>query len=208
MALLLKSGPERILQKEYVILQPNISEEEFWDYANEDADCELIQGVLYIHSPASEEHEDIFSYLMTFFRLYLGKSQLGKIYGSRFVMRLSKQWNPESDLLIILKDHYARIHENKIEGPADLIIEILSPSTREVDLDKKLPKYLEVGVAEVWVIDPASRILSIHHPNVPPLHLSSDSSHPITSTVLGVLPLQPKWIWNREKYPIHKIFTL
>ena len=90
MTILLKSGPERLIKKEYMIIQPDIGEEEFWGYANEDSDCELIEGDLYIHSPASEEHEDIFSYLMGFFRYYLGKTNLGKVYGSRFVMRLSK----------------------------------------------------------------------------------------------------------------------
>ena len=67
MTILLKFQEERIFEKEYIILQPDITEEEFWTFANEDTHCELIDGVLVIHSPASEEHEDIFCHLLTIF---------------------------------------------------------------------------------------------------------------------------------------------
>ncbi len=63
--MLLKFGEEKYIEKEYLILQPDVSEEEFWEYANEDTNCELINGVLIIHPPASEVHESIFKYLLT-----------------------------------------------------------------------------------------------------------------------------------------------
>ena len=55
------------------------------------------------------------------------------------------------------------IKESRIEGAADLVIEILSKSTKKLDLTEKLPKYLKAGVKEVWIIDPKSRTISIHH---------------------------------------------
>lgn len=41
-----------------------------------------------------------------------------------------------------------------IYGAPDLVIEILSPSTRRKDVTLKLNKYLNAGVREYWIIDP------------------------------------------------------
>ena len=41
-----------------------------------------------------------------------------------------------------------------IGGAPDLIIEVLSPSTRKKDMTKKLHKYTDAGVREYWIVDP------------------------------------------------------
>lgn len=202
MTVLLKFGEEKLLEGEYFILQPNVSEEVFWEFVNEDSNCELINGDLIIHSPASEEHEDIFSYLNALFRLYLEKTKEGKVYGSRFVMRLSKKWSPEPDLLIILSKNYANIKDTYYDGPADLVLEILSPSTREIDINKKLPKYLEAGVKEVWMIDPEKKNLTIHHKNEKKNYTNHKSDEVVGSSILSDFKLRIKWLWEREKYPV------
>ena len=48
---------------DYLLMKFNVSEDEFWEVANEDSNFELINGVLIIHSPASTEHEELFGYL-------------------------------------------------------------------------------------------------------------------------------------------------
>ncbi|MHA1265368.1 MAG: Uma2 family endonuclease [Candidatus Helarchaeota archaeon] len=205
MTILLKFGEEKLIDKEYMILQPDVTEAEFWEYANEDTNCELIDGVLIIHSPASEEHESIFKYLLTFFNIYLEKTGKGRVYGSRFVMRLSPKWNPEPDLMIILPKNYSQIQKNVVEGPADIVIEILSKATKEIDLTKKLPKFLDSGVQEVWIIDPEEKLLSIHTPSEKRIYSDPQSEDFIESPTLGTLPLKIKWIWNRAQLKIKRI---
>lgn len=41
--------------------------------------------------------------------------------------------------------------------PPDWVCEILSPSTRRIDLYKKRPIYARAGVSHLWLIDPAAR---------------------------------------------------
>ncbi len=205
MTVLLKFGEEKLIDKEYIILQPDVTEAEFWEYANEDMNCELINGVLVIHSPAPELHESIFKYLLTFFNIYLEKTGKGKVYGSRFVMRLSPKWNPEPDLMIILPNNYSRIQKNMVDGPADIVIEILSKTTKEIDLTKKLPKFLESGVQEVWMIDPEEKLITIYTPAEKRIYTESQSKEFIVSPVLGQLTLKIKWIWNRDEFPVYKI---
>jgi len=198
--------PEQILLKgDYIVFKPDYSEEEFWQIANEDTNFELIDGVLVIHSPASTEHEEIFQYLLTFINYYLSITNQGKVFGSRLVMRLSEKWNPEPDLMIILPENYHKISESKINGIADIIIEILSNSTREMDITKKLPKYLAAGAKEVWIIDPKTHCIEIHKPKQDMKMIQENQEILITTPLLSGFEFNAQWIWQRNKFPINKI---
>lgn len=191
---------DKRLTGEFIILQPGISEEEFYDFADEDIKCELINGVLVIQSPASSEHEDIFGYLYTLLRQYLAETKEGRVFGSRLAMRLSPSWSPEPDLLVILPTTYSHLKDERLEGPAEIVIEILSKSTREIDLEKKLPAYLKFGIKEVWIIDPEEKTLSIHTQTKTQEWDISQGNEKARSNVLSEFYLQINWLWERDKY--------
>jgi Uma2 family endonuclease len=190
------------LQGDFIAFKQDVSEEEFWDLANEDSNFELIDGVLVIHSPATPEHEDIGRYLSGFLSLFLEKTSQGKVYGSHVVMRLDSQWDPEPDLLVLLAENYDKIKQSRIEGPADIVIEVLSKSTKELDLTKKIPKYLEAGVKEIWIIDPILQSITIQWVDDSMEWTKIDSDDCLISKVIQDLPLQINWIWHREDYPL------
>ena len=58
-------------------------------------------------------------------------------------MRLSEAWNPEPDILVVTSKRVENIKNILLDGPADIVIEILSKATREIDITKKLLKYLD-----------------------------------------------------------------
>ena len=205
MAILLKFPKDVILEGDYIIIKPEVSEQEFWELSNEDSNYELIDGVLIIHSPASEEHEDIFSHLNSILRYYLQETGKGRIYGSRFVMRLSQKWNPEPDILVIGPEKYKNVTKTRLDGPADLVIEILSKSIKEMDLGKKLPKYIESGVKEVWIIDPEEKSIRLITKEGEKNYNDPKSDIKIESKFLPELKLQVKWIWERNEYTSNKI---
>ncbi len=57
--------------------------------------------------------------------------------------------------------HEPQIGPGAIETLPDLVIEILSPGTRENDLGPKRRQYLSTGVRELWLIDPADRTATV-----------------------------------------------
>lgn len=44
----------------------------------------------------------------------------------------------------------------------EIIIEILSPSTRQYDLRVKLRKYEEMRIKEYWIVDPKTKSMTVH----------------------------------------------
>jgi Uma2 family endonuclease len=43
----------------------------------------------------------------------------------------------------------------------DLVVEVLSPATRENDLGPKRERYAGAGVKELWLVDPANRLVLV-----------------------------------------------
>jgi Uma2 family endonuclease len=58
------------------------------------------------------------------------------------------------DILLILPDGPARVIRRGVEGPPDLVVEVLSPSNRGHDLLTKRALYGRAGVREYWLVDP------------------------------------------------------
>ncbi len=48
-----------------------------------------------------------------------------------------------------------------IHGSPDMVVEILSPSTRNIDLRVKSDRYLNCGVKEYWIVDPKEKTISV-----------------------------------------------
>ena len=44
-------------------------------------------------------------------------------------------------------------------GTPSLVVEILSPSTRSIDMVKKLNTYIISGVQEYWMVDPKQKTI-------------------------------------------------
>jgi Uma2 family endonuclease len=113
---------------------------------------EVWDGILHMVPPPSTEHQRLGS------RLHL---TLGPIAASRGFEPFyeSGVFDPAAgDSNYRVPDlAFARpedISKRGIEGKAALVIEILSPGDETRD---KLPFYAAVGVAEIWIVDPATR---------------------------------------------------
>jgi hypothetical protein len=50
-----------------------------------------------------------------------------------------------------------KLEERGCNGPPDMVIEIVSPSTTRYDRTVKFNKYREAGVREYWIVDPEGR---------------------------------------------------
>src|SRR5207244_1663608 len=112
------------LEPPYLIIKPGVSEEEFYRLAGEDSDWEYLDGRIVMHSPASPHHEHLFIFLVTLWRAFLDERGGGQVLGSRCAMRLDAHWSPEPDILVVRDSRRHLLMPGRLEGPADLVIEI------------------------------------------------------------------------------------
>ena len=71
----------------------------------------------------------------------------------------------QPDVLAILPSGAARLSKRGVEGPPDLVVEVLSPSNRDHDRYTKRALYGVAGVREYWIVDPDARtveVLTLH----------------------------------------------
>ena len=50
----------------------------------------------------------------------------------------------------------------RIDGAPDFVMEVLSPSSVEMDTGLKLVKYLSAGVREYWIVDPGREKVEVY----------------------------------------------
>ena len=53
----------------------------------------------------------------------------------------------------------------------DLVVEILSPTDRPAEVQRKLDEYFASGVRLAWVVDPAERVVHVHEGRLDPRRL-------------------------------------
>jgi Uma2 family endonuclease len=60
----------------------------------------------------------------------------------------------EPDVLYVANEHLARLKQAYLDGPADLVVAIVSPESAERDRSSKFYEYQEAGILEYWPVDP------------------------------------------------------
>lgn len=132
-----------------------MSAEEFLAWADEDVWAEWEDGEVIIMSPASYLHQSISRFLTMLIGHFLEGRDMGVVLAAPFAMWLpiSNRFR-EPDLLVVLKENLDRIKETYLDGPADLVVEIVSEESILLDRGMKFAEYEIDGVREYWVIDP------------------------------------------------------
>ena len=68
----------------------------------------------------------------------------------------------QPDLVFVAATRREIVKLHGIEGPPDLVAEILSPGTEEPDRGYKLKMYARHGVLEYWIVDPEMRTIDVY----------------------------------------------
>ena len=106
-----------------------------------------------MQSPASVKHERIFRNISTQFHNYVIKNNFGEVLGSRFTIAFDKDFRFEPDVVFISKDNKGIFAEYEFSGIPDLVIEIMSKTSKNYDLKTKREIYRQYKVKEIYFID-------------------------------------------------------
>ncbi|MBI5498262.1 MAG: Uma2 family endonuclease [Deltaproteobacteria bacterium] len=119
---------------------------------------EIIAGDLYVNPSPLPRHQRVSREFLVELALFLRHAGLGEVLDAPIDVRLGDDvFGP--DIVVVLKAGQAVIRDKWIEGPPDIVIEILSPSTEKVDRTTKANAYARHGVPEYWLVDAEGRRL-------------------------------------------------
>lgn len=120
----------------------------------EDQQAELIDGVIYDMTAPALTHQQALVFLVRKIgdHIFTNKGKCVLSAAPTDVrLDLDDRTMVQPDVLVVCeRDQLIR---RRVEGAPDLVIEILSPSTRRKDLRIKSGKYARAGVRELWLVD-------------------------------------------------------
>jgi Uma2 family endonuclease len=178
--------------------------EEFLAWADEDTLAEWVDGEVVMYSPASKRHQSIADFLTGMMRTFVEQRDLGIILSAPFQMKL--EHGREPDLLFVAQEHLDRLKETYLDGPADLVVEIVSPESAGRDRGEKFDEYEAGGVREYWLIDPQIEWGAFYHLEEGCYRLAfSGKEGQYHALALPGFWLQVEWLWQEPLPPVEDV---
>lgn len=196
MATLVPQPTEKIVQVQ------GISFEEFLvKYAGIRA--EWSSGKVEVLVTNNTRHNDLVLWLGAVLLLFLARSGLGRVLLAGVPMRFKIEdelRSREPDLMVVLTANLARVTDKYVDGPADFVVEIISPESDSRDRGEKFVEFEAAGVLEYLLIDPLRATATLfqcgpdkrYHPAQP------DAQGRIRSAVLPGFALDPAVLWQES----------
>ncbi len=125
---------------------------------------ELLDGEMIRLTSPNEAHQRIIIRLGAKLYQFVDSRNQGAIYVAPFGVVFGppgEEEVAEPDILFVAKERDRIIREDAVHGAPDLVIEILSPFTKERDKNYKRKLYAKYGVKEYWLIDPEEETIEI-----------------------------------------------
>jgi len=178
--------------------------EEFLAWADEDTWAEWVNGEVVILTPASNRHQMLVGFLINLLQHFVEAHQQGVVLSAPFQMKIGPDLpGREPDILFIAREHLDRLKSTYLEGPADLVVEVISRDSRARDRGEKFYEYEQGGVREYWLLDYLRRQAEFYqlwpdgiYRAVP---VGADGIY--RSAVLDGLWLKVEWLWQ-EPLPL------
>lgn len=126
--------------------------------------AELIDGYLYDVAPPMRIHQRLVNRLSQTITNHIdSKKGNCEVYPAPFAVFLNKDDKNyvEPDISVICDK--SKLDDQGCNGAPDWVIEIVSPSTQQIDYGIKLFKYRTAGMREYWIVNPSTRTVNVYN---------------------------------------------
>jgi Uma2 family endonuclease len=160
---------------------------------------QLINGEVFSMASPTVEHQAILMELSTQFNIWL-RGKPCRVFAAPLDVRLFPEEDNSDDTvvqpdLLVVCDK-TKLSKGSVDGPPDIVIEIVSPSTTKKELFLKFEAYLNAGVREYWVIEPEQKKTQVHiYENGHFLSYGYKPDAVVHSTVLQGFSIDLKSLW-------------
>jgi len=174
--------------------------EQFLQWDGDNQHVEWVNGEVVPMTPISDEHNLLSTYLIRLLGEFVEHFGLGQIRTDPFQMKTGPDLPGRApDILFVTRRRANLIRKTYLDGPADLVIEIISPDSRTIDRVTKFREYEQGGVREYWLLDPERRRAEFYRRGRDGrfrlIQLGDDGIY--RSAVVRGLWLHIDWLWAR-----------
>ncbi len=158
---------ERVGGRVMVALSPPVNAvkwtyEDFLLFPDDGKRHELINGEHYMSPAPRINHQDVSGNLFSLIKGFLKRTKQGRIFSAPTDVVFSDIDIMEPDLVYVSAARAAIITEKNIQGAPDLVVEILSASSRKRDEIIKRKMYEQYDVSEYWIVDPDLEMVKVY----------------------------------------------
>jgi Uma2 family endonuclease len=137
-----------------------LSYRDWLELPEDDRRLELWNGALIVSPSPTDRHQNIQAHIGYHLMSAVLQHPTARLF-YEFDVRLSDHTVVEPDIIVFTGAAGGKRTQRAIVGPPDLVVEIVSPSSRSRDFIQKSALYAEAGVPEYWLIDPDAQQLII-----------------------------------------------
>ncbi len=191
---------QHLLEQTRPLPRGKMTYEQFLQWLDEDTWAEWVDGEVELMSPVSLEHGRLHTFLLSLLHFYVSLKRSGEVYSEPFQMKTGADLPGRSpDVLFVSKQNRHRLTPTYLNGPADLVVEIVSAESEERDRQQKYSEYERGGVREYWLVDPHKRVAEFYFRGEDgkfALQMRGERGEYRSAVVEG-LQLQVEWFWDQ-----------
>ncbi len=140
-------------------VKTRLTAEEFFRLYPEESRLELIDGEVFEMPAPTPKHQDVLIRTLMPMRSHVERKSLGLVLVAPVDVVLSEESVLQPDIVYIADLSKVK---DKIYGPPDLVVEVVSPSTFKRDLTDKMKLYEKYGVKEYWLVFPLEKTILVY----------------------------------------------
>ena len=171
------------------------------DYAglpNDGKRYEILDGDLAVTPAPATRHQIVSINLSAVLHLFIRRNQLGRLLEAPTDVILADTTIVQPDVLFVRAERAAIISERGVEGPPDLVVEILSKGTTRQDRTTKATLYARYSVRHYWIVDPDARTIELYELDRDSYRLIAKESgeSTIRPALFAGLVIEPADVWD------------
>ncbi|MFQ5612910.1 MAG: Uma2 family endonuclease, partial [Anaerolineae bacterium] len=121
---------------------------------------ELVRGKIIKMSPTGHLHGHVEVNFSVALQTFVKQHKIGRVFAGEVGIYTGR--NPDTvrgaDVAFVSTERLAQVQsQSYLDVAPELIVEIMSPDDRWIDIMEKLEEYFAIGVTVVWVADPGTR---------------------------------------------------
>ncbi len=142
-------------------VEPHLTYEDYCALPEDGKRYQLIEGDVDVTPAPTTTHQRVSQNLESVLRDHVRRNRLGVLFHAPIDVLLALDTVVQPDIVFVSRERRSLVTERGVEGPPDLVVEVLSPRTRRLDRTTKMRLYARSGVREYWLVDPEAQSLEI-----------------------------------------------